>query len=140
VSLDIEAYDHFCGLVRRVKAHGSTVLISTHQLSTIEDLCSTVGMLENATLMIIDTRQREHDYQPWLLATDHLPVIETILKKEGAANLKYCDGYWRFDSRLAATVIPGIVAQLAAAGAPIREIRQESHGLKKAIKAHHEKA
>jgi ABC-type multidrug transport system ATPase subunit len=45
VSLDFRAYEHFKGLVLDAKARGAALLISSHQLGVIDDLCDRAGLL-----------------------------------------------------------------------------------------------
>ena len=53
VALDVDAIDHFYSLVMRARGRGATVFISSHQLSAIEDLCDSVGMLHNKAITIV---------------------------------------------------------------------------------------
>jgi len=50
VSLDFRAYEHFKGLVLEAKSRGAAVLISSHQLGVIDDLCDRVGLLGGGRL------------------------------------------------------------------------------------------
>ncbi|MBD3244038.1 MAG: ATP-binding cassette domain-containing protein, partial [Chitinivibrionales bacterium] len=45
VGLDIDSYDRFHRLVREARERGAAVLVSSHQLETIEELCDRVGLL-----------------------------------------------------------------------------------------------
>jgi ABC-2 type transport system ATP-binding protein len=45
VSLDFRACEHFKGLVLDAKSRGAAVLISSHQLGVIDDLCDRAGLL-----------------------------------------------------------------------------------------------
>jgi ABC-type multidrug transport system ATPase subunit len=50
VSLDFRAYEHFKMLVREAKSRGAALLISSHQLEMIDDLCDRVGLLKDGVL------------------------------------------------------------------------------------------
>jgi ABC-type multidrug transport system ATPase subunit len=50
VSLDFKAYEHFKGMVLKAKAGGAAVLISSHQLGVIDDLCDRAGLLGDGRL------------------------------------------------------------------------------------------
>jgi ABC-type multidrug transport system ATPase subunit len=50
VSLDFLAYEHFKKMVREAKSRGAALLISSHQLEVIDDLCDRVGLLRNGYL------------------------------------------------------------------------------------------
>ncbi|MDR2693925.1 MAG: ABC transporter ATP-binding protein [Chitinispirillales bacterium] len=45
VSLDFRAYEHFKAMVLEAKSRGTAVLISSHQLGVIDDLCDRAGLL-----------------------------------------------------------------------------------------------
>jgi len=50
VSLDFKAYEHFKELVREAKSRGAAILISSHQLGIIDDLCDRVGLLSGGRI------------------------------------------------------------------------------------------
>jgi ABC-type multidrug transport system ATPase subunit len=50
VSLDFLAYEHFKTMVGEAKSRGAAVLISSHQLEVIDDLCDRVGILKGGRL------------------------------------------------------------------------------------------
>jgi len=58
VSLDFWAYEHFKGMAKEAKSRGSTMLISSHQLETIDDLCDRVGLLKDGELQEIDRAEQ----------------------------------------------------------------------------------
>jgi ABC-2 type transport system ATP-binding protein len=59
VSLDIKAYEHLKYLVREAKSRGSTILISSHQLELIDDLCDRVGLLRDGHLEELNKGDRK---------------------------------------------------------------------------------
>ncbi|MDR2578878.1 MAG: ABC transporter ATP-binding protein [Chitinispirillales bacterium] len=54
VSLDFLAYEHFKLMARKAKSQGAALLISSHQLEVIDDLCDRVGLLRDGSLEEID--------------------------------------------------------------------------------------
>jgi len=54
VSLDIRAYEHFKQMSREAKARGAALLISSHQLETIDDLCDRAGLLRGGRIDELD--------------------------------------------------------------------------------------
>jgi ABC-2 type transport system ATP-binding protein len=50
VSLDIKAYEHFKSLAKEAKSRGATVLVSSHQLDLIDDICDRVGVLKDGRI------------------------------------------------------------------------------------------
>ena len=51
-NLDPEGAAAVCGAIRRVRARGGTVLLSSHQLNHIEDLCDRVAFLNRGRLVM----------------------------------------------------------------------------------------
>jgi ABC-2 type transport system ATP-binding protein len=58
VSLDIKAYEHLKYLAREAKSRGATILISSHQLELIDDLCDRVGLLRDGCIEELDKGDR----------------------------------------------------------------------------------
>jgi ABC-2 type transport system ATP-binding protein len=56
VSLDIKAYEHFKSLAKEAKSRGSTLLVSSHQLDLIDDICDRVGVLKDGRIDEINKR------------------------------------------------------------------------------------
>ncbi|MDR3012115.1 MAG: ABC transporter ATP-binding protein [Chitinispirillales bacterium] len=50
VNLDFLAYEHFKSMAHEAKSRGAALLISSHQLEVIDDLCERVGLLRNGEL------------------------------------------------------------------------------------------
>jgi len=50
VSLDIRAYGHFKRMAREARTRGAAILISSHQLETIDDLCDRAGLLTDGEI------------------------------------------------------------------------------------------
>jgi len=56
-NLDTHAVDNVRNLIREHSRHGGTVLLTTHRLENIEELCDRVGILVAGTLQAVDTPQ-----------------------------------------------------------------------------------
>jgi len=54
VSLDFWAYEHFKKMAGEAKSRGAALLISSHQLETIDDLCGRAGLLKDGVLQEIN--------------------------------------------------------------------------------------
>ncbi len=50
VALDLDAYRHFAGLVRDARARGTTIIISSHALESVEELCDRIEVLRGGRL------------------------------------------------------------------------------------------
>ncbi len=143
VALDVEAYDHFCAMVRHSHKQGGTILISSHQLSFIEDLCGEVAVLDEKKLHRLPggaDRVGENHPQQWTLAAPGGAVFQEIIERQCGHRAAYSDNAWHFGVDRPDTQIPELVASLCAAGCRIREVRPEKQELKDRLRTHYEKA
>ena len=120
LALDITAYDHFCTMVRAARDRGAALIISSHQLDTIDQLCSRVGILRDKNLKELQSNDRSN---LWKILTDHSPVWEDLIQKSGGYNLKYDQG-WTFEINDPDSSIPQVIYALASAGCSIKEVRR----------------
>ena len=142
VALDVEAYDHFCGMVRFAKKRGSTILISSHQLSFIEELCDEVGVLDKkklSRLAYVRDRSGAAQAQQWTLTAPGEGVYREIIEHQCGHTAVYSDNAWHFEVDWPETIIPEMVTLLCKAGCRIMEIRPEKQELKDKIRSHYEK-
>ncbi|MBN1307768.1 MAG: ABC transporter ATP-binding protein [Chitinispirillaceae bacterium] len=132
VALDLHAYDHFKLLVRKARERGAALIISSHQLDTIDELCDRVGILRNGMLTEIDRAGRTADTS-WYIDTDDSPAVSDVLARAGGASVRFERG-WHFTLADAATNIPRIIGALVAAGCALREVRREEGDFGSAIR------
>jgi ABC-2 type transport system ATP-binding protein len=137
VALDVDAIDHFYSLVRKARMNGATVLISSHQLSAIEDLCDTVGMLNSRNVSIVKTSGRDGRTESWMVRCDgdadarFGAVIEDVCGLPAV----FRDNAWHFEVRKPETEIPEIVRRLAAGGCNILEVGPGGGSLREKLKS-----
>jgi ABC-type multidrug transport system ATPase subunit len=138
VALDVDAYDHVCNLIRTARERGAAVLISSHQLSAIEDVCDTVGILHNGKLTMLDTGDMDTDMQEWRIVAGcesrFAAIIQTVAQREPV----YQNGAWHIAVAHPDSSIPELVRLLAAAGCDIREVAPVRVSLKEHIQAYYE--
>jgi ABC-type multidrug transport system ATPase subunit len=138
VALDLEAYEQFCKLVHTARKQGATIIISSHQLDTIEDLCTAVGVLKNGNIAIIDTDNDARAGEQWLFRTDNHVLYQSIIAGESGVQPAYADGAWHVvfadnpEKKIAA-----IITRLVSAGAAISEVRREKEEYRTTIKRHY---
>jgi ABC-type multidrug transport system ATPase subunit len=138
VALDVKAYDHFCSLVRRARQNGAAVLISSHQLDAIEDLCDSVGILENGTLALLDTS--ESQMQQWLIKAGSNPEYGEAILQVAGNKATYKKGAWHFELPSGnTTIIPAIISRLAEEKCSIEEVRKEDMGFRESIRKYYRK-
>jgi ABC-type multidrug transport system ATPase subunit len=134
VGLDIGAYDQFCRLVKEACSRGSAMIISSHQLETIEELCDTIGILHNRTLRIFSAQEASPAAETWLIATDNDPVWGDVVRQNGGERVLWKEGAWRFQVTDVARTIPRIIRALVIAGCDIREVKAEKDDLRGSIR------
>jgi ABC-2 type transport system ATP-binding protein len=138
VALDVDAYDHFFGMVRQAQARGSTVLISSHQLSFIEALCDEVGILDRKKLTKLAGGHPPAG-QPWKITASNETSFKEIIERVGGHPAVHSNGGWHFHVNDPENAIPEIVALLCKAGCKVREVRPEGPDLREKMRSHYEK-
>ncbi len=134
VGLDVDSYDRLHQLVREARGRGAAVLISSHQLETIEQLCDRIGLLRAGVLQDLSMSSgdgggvrwvmRWHGPAPSRSVMDVLPVRIVHMDDEGC----------QFDVDNPRESIPGVVAALVGEGIRIGEVRPMVSELKQAIR------
>jgi ABC-2 type transport system ATP-binding protein len=140
VALDVNAYDHFCRLVRHARERGAAVIISSHQLDAIEDLCDSVGILEAGALSMLDmSAMNGHDI--WLVRSPFSEQGRAIIDQFAEGTSRYDNGAWRFLlPRSNRARIPELVRSLVHAGCAIEEVRPVRRGFRESIRRYYDSA
>jgi ABC-2 type transport system ATP-binding protein len=120
LALDMEAYEHFCGLVKDARQRGAALIISSHQLDTIDKLCDRVGILRDKRLSELKRACSENE---WIVVTDQNPQWKSLIEQCGGSDVTFNDG-WRFFINNAETAIPSLIERLVSAGCSIREVKK----------------
>jgi ABC-2 type transport system ATP-binding protein len=137
VALDIEAYDQFCAMVREAHARGATMIISSHQLDAIEDLCTAVGVLERGRVIMLDSPTLRAGVRTWLVRTDEGADYTAVIREETGVPVERRDGHYRFVLRGEQDpVIAAMIARLSATGISVFEVRPERDGVRASIRSH----
>jgi ABC-2 type transport system ATP-binding protein len=138
VALDIEAYDHFEKMVNDARKRACTVLISSHQMSTIEELCDTVGILDNGELHILADRDKQHGCRVWNIFADYREDFGKIMERITGASVSYSksEGTWRLSLKEDESLMPQIITELAGAGCHIRQVSPEAFDIRDSIRRH----
>ncbi|KMQ53015.1 ABC transporter, ATP-binding protein [Chitinispirillum alkaliphilum] len=131
-SLDVTAYEHLKMMVREAKSRGAAVIISSHQLETIDDLCDRVGILRNGEIEELSSVSEKK--QGWVIASDSCAAVGEILSANGAQRVGFSDGYWRLTVEDSETQIPRFVSELVKAGYQIREVSPEKREFSDSIR------
>jgi ABC-2 type transport system ATP-binding protein len=136
VALDVDAIDHFYSLVKHASSRGGTVLISSHQLSAIEELCDAVGMLDNNNITILKSGTEASLPKSWFVRCAPNDKFGRAIEDICGFPSVYFDGAWHFPVVRPEHVVPKIVSALASLGCEIIEVRPEIDNLKDRIRTH----
>ena len=139
VALDVAAYDHFCFMCRIARGLKGTMIISSHQLSAIEELCDYVGILDNKKLHMLDGGAQASGSGLWTIVMENVPGSKEIIESAAGSAASYYKGAWHVALQTPRTIVPDLVARLVRAGCGILEVRPEKRDLKDRIRTHYEK-
>lgn len=135
VALDVDAYEHFSGLVRAARLQGATFLISSHQLDAIDDLCNRVGVLRDKQIAELKkTGRTVAGGSTWDLLTDPNARWASIIQEVCGSAAVFRNGSWQFDVINPDAAIPALVARLVQAGCMIRAIAPAAGGFRDSIR------
>jgi ABC-type multidrug transport system ATPase subunit len=140
VSLDVDAYDHFCMLVRHASSLGATILISSHQLSAIEELCPEVGMLHDKNVTLLKSGAETGILRQWLVRCGPQEEYGKAMEALCGFPALYEGGAWHIRFAGPNDPVPEIISRLAAMGCEIREVRPETDSIKERIRSRYQEA
>lgn len=129
VGLDVDSYEHFHAMVREARSRGAAVLISSHQLEAVQDLCDRVGMLEQGVLteLVVSTSDE------WLVRWKG-DVGASVFELDGITVAERGDGSCRFVPGDARVDVPALVSRLVEAGAAVLEVCRAGTGLRELMR------
>jgi ABC-type multidrug transport system ATPase subunit len=140
VALDVEAYDHFTALAKRAREGGATVLISSHRLETIDELCDRVGLLRDKKITELHDVGRRRGAGPlWELDADPGEQWPPIIEATCGAPTVFENGGYRFRVHSPREAIPLLVKRLVDAGCSIRKIAPAEKEFSAAIRSAYRK-
>lgn len=120
LALDMAAYEHFCELVKDASERGAALIISSHQLDTIDTLCDRVGILRDKRLSELKRTDSENE---WIVVTDQNIQWKNVIGQCGGSNITFKDG-WKFIINNADAAIPDLIGKLVSAGCSIKEVKR----------------
>lgn len=139
VALDLEAYNQFCELVRIAQSKYATIIISSHQLDTIEELCTSVGILENGSIKFLENQEEKKKVEQWTIKADFSDEYKGIIEETTKNSVTYKDGIWHFIiSDRSDVVIPKVVSNLVSKGCLIQFVKPEKVSFRQTIKKYYD--
>jgi ABC-2 type transport system ATP-binding protein len=120
-------------LIRRLAGQGRTVLLSSHLLGEVQQLCDRVGVIADGRLLTESTVTELRGASSLLVRAEPLPLAEQVLAATlGGADLRRtADGELQVTTRPDRT--PELVRALVAAGVDVREVRSFERTLEEAF-------
>ena len=138
MGLDMNAYKLFRELVFTAQKKGSAVLISSHNLDAIEELCSDITILENGKLTRLDTTDKKLN---WSIKFIDIPInimellsdfsLTDITINEQVLNFSIDEEY---DEEL---IISKIIEMLAGAGYRICQVKKDILNIKDSLQKYY---
>jgi ABC-type multidrug transport system ATPase subunit len=139
VALDVDAYEHFKGLVLTAGERGATFLISSHQLETIDHLCGRVGMLRDRCVTELEGSGGRNGQDCWSLEADGLPEWGAMIRAVCGSVPYWSEGVWEFTTAGYKSTIPQLIRRLVQAGCDIRTVAPMTGSFSDAIRDEYKK-
>lgn len=135
IALDLNGYNHFKEMVVAAQKNGAVLIISSHQLDTIDELCNRVGILREGKLDEIKQLTAD-DRQQWYIDTDKNSTAAAIIASCGAEDIIFDNGYL-FTVRDDRQNTPEIIRQLVLANIALREVKRSKNGYSTIIQSYY---
>ncbi|MBN1984543.1 MAG: ATP-binding cassette domain-containing protein, partial [Chitinivibrionales bacterium] len=137
IALDMEAYDHFCAMVAEARRREATMIISSHQLEAVEELCNLVGILENGAVRLLDTIVQKNPLQQWIIQTGQSCVAQRLLEEVLGCPVLYDHDHYVFcipPQRRES--IAECISRLSSAGCLLYEVRPVVETFRQTLRNH----
>ncbi len=122
-TLDIEGYKKFCHLVKHAQHRGATLLISSHRLDTISDLCSTALFLEEGRLQkesLVDS-----DSSVWVVRCEQADLFAKLVRELGG-EVARTELTWLEFTGVAEESIPSLISLAVHRECRLYELRKKN--------------
>ena len=138
IGLDPAGTAHLREVFRTYARNGGTILMSSHMMSEVEDLCSSVGLIHSGRVLFSGTVR---DMVEQVLGADEVIVeargleagiVESVRRVEGVLNLKEVPGGLEVKVKPGAEVRPAIARTIVDGGAELLSMRTGDRMLEKA--------
>jgi ABC-2 type transport system ATP-binding protein len=138
IGLDPAGTAHLREAFRDYARDGGTILMSSHMMPEVEDLCSSVGMIHSGRLLFKGTLK---DMVGHMLASDEVHVeargltdaiIESVRRINGVLKVERAEGGFEAKVRLGVEVRPAIARVITESGAQLLTLSEGTRMLEKA--------
>jgi ABC-2 type transport system ATP-binding protein len=134
-NLDPRARIEFRTLIRELAADGRTVLLSSHILTELAEMCDLIAMIERGRILATGTvqeileRVRQRRILSVRLAGEHEGLERFLLEQPGVLNAHEVNGRLQFEFSGGDEEQVALVSRLVGAGYPVLEFSARSAGL-----------
>jgi ABC-2 type transport system ATP-binding protein len=134
-NLDPRARIEFRTLIRELAADGRTVLLSSHILTELAEMCDLIAMIEKGRILATGTvqevleRVRQRRILSVRLAGAHEGLERFLLEQPGVLNVHEISGRMQFEFSGGDDEQVALVGRLVGAGFPLLEFSARSAGL-----------
>jgi ABC-2 type transport system ATP-binding protein len=134
-NLDPRARIEFRTLIRELAADGKTILLSSHILTELSEMCDLVAVIEKGRILAIGTVQdilagvRQRRVLSVRLAVPHDGFERFLVEQPAVLNVHEAGGRVQFEFAGDDDEQVSLVARLIAAGFPVLEFSAHSAGL-----------
>jgi ABC-type multidrug transport system ATPase subunit len=119
-------------LIRALADHGHTVMLSSHLLSEVEQLCDRVGVIADGRLRAESSVAELRGHRSLLVRAVPVPVAASVAERiVGSARVSGVDGVLRVDATAEQT--PELVRELVRAGVDVHEVHAQERTLEDAF-------
>ena len=134
-NLDPRARIEFRTLIRELAADGKTILLSSHILTELAEMCDTIAVIEHGRILATGTvseilrRIRQGRVLSVRVAGDHAPLVRFLTERSGVQNVHDVAGRLHFEFAGDDADQVELVAALVRAGFPVLEFSARQAGL-----------
>jgi ABC-2 type transport system ATP-binding protein len=115
-------------LIRALAAEGQTIMLSSHLLGEVEQICDRVGVIARGRLLVEDTVDQLRGAASLVLRVDPLPsAVPVAARVVGATNVSTVDGTLRLATEVSRA--PDLVRAMVAAGVDVHEVVAKDRSL-----------
>ncbi|MDB5512040.1 MAG: ccmA [Enterovirga sp.] len=132
--VDVELRRDMWAMVRRLKAQGVTIILTTHYIQEAEEMADRVGVINGGEIVLVENKaelMRKLGRKTLILTLEEpLPAVPDRLVRDGLA--LSADGTelaHSYDAKADRTGITTLLADLAASGVRVKDLRTEQSSL-----------
>jgi ABC-2 type transport system ATP-binding protein len=115
-------------LIRALAAEGQTIMLSSHLLGEVEQICDRVGVIARGRLLVEDTVDRLRGAASLVLRVDPLPAaVPVAARVVGATSVSIVDGALSLATEPSRA--PDLVRAMVAAGVDVHEVVAKDRSL-----------